>query len=78
MSVYIAGSHQTDFARNWSREGLGLAELIAEAALGAIADAGLEPADVEVGQRGRARGACPGGDRRRRIPVAVHVQRAGR
>lgn len=45
--VYILGGHQTDFARHWTREGLGLFELLDEAVHGALSDA-KTPAE-EVG-----------------------------
>lgn len=48
MSVYIAGGAQTDFARHAGREGVGAAELLREAAHGALAEAGLEPEAVQV------------------------------
>jgi acetyl-CoA C-acetyltransferase len=51
-ATYILGAYQTDFARNWSRDGLGLADICAAAAHGAMADAGIEPGQVEVGHVG--------------------------
>ncbi|GAA4956116.1 acetyl-CoA acetyltransferase [Yinghuangia aomiensis] len=48
MTAYILGGAQTDFARNWAKEGLGLVDLIREAAEGALADADVDPADVDV------------------------------
>ncbi len=51
-NTYILGAYQTDFARNWSREGLGLADICADAAHGAMRDAGIEPGQVEVGHVG--------------------------
>ena len=37
--LFILGGHQTDFARHWTREGLGLFELIDEAVREALVDA---------------------------------------
>ncbi|MBM69627.1 MAG: acetyl-CoA acetyltransferase [Haliea sp.] len=50
--VYILGGTQTDFSRNWAREGLEIYDMFAEALDGAIADAGIEPAQIEVGHVG--------------------------
>lgn len=50
--VYILGGAQTDFARNWHREGLDLYAMFSEALEGAVADAGIEPAQIEVGHVG--------------------------
>lgn len=41
--VFILGGHQTDFARNWAREGFELADMFAE-----TLHAGLEAADLEA------------------------------
>jgi acetyl-CoA C-acetyltransferase len=46
--VYILGGYQTDFARNWAREGKGIQALINEVMGGAFADADLEPHEVEA------------------------------
>lgn len=50
--VYILGGAQTDFARNWHREGLDLYAMFSEALQGAVADAGIDPAQIEVGHVG--------------------------
>lgn len=50
--VYILGGAQTDFARNWHREGLDIYAMFREVLEGAIADAGVEPARIEVGHVG--------------------------
>ena len=50
--VYILGGSQTDFARNWAREGLELYDMFTEALQGAITDAGIEPAQIDVGHVG--------------------------
>jgi acetyl-CoA C-acetyltransferase len=44
--TYILGGHQTDFARNWTREKLGFVELLRESVHGALDDARLDPSDV--------------------------------
>jgi acetyl-CoA C-acetyltransferase len=46
--VYILGGAQTDFARNWAKEGLGLVDLVREASLGAFDDAKVDAAAIEV------------------------------
>lgn len=50
--VYILGGAQTDFARNWHREGLDLYAMFSEALQSAVADAGIEPQQIEVGHVG--------------------------
>ncbi|CAN5884897.1 acetyl-CoA acetyltransferase [soil metagenome] len=45
--VFVLGGHQTDFARNWGAEGLTFFEPMAEAALMACEDAGIDPADID-------------------------------
>jgi acetyl-CoA C-acetyltransferase len=45
--VYILGGYQTDFARNWAREGKGMQALINEVMDGAFTETGLEPGEVE-------------------------------
>ena len=47
-SVYVLGGYQTDFAANWAREGLGLADGIRAALDGGLEATGLEAGDVEV------------------------------
>ena len=56
-SVWIAGSYQSDFARNYAREGLEISDMVAEAVEGTLASAGLEPEDVESIHVGNAFGA---------------------
>ncbi len=48
----VLGSYQTDFARNQARHGATIGQLIAEAALGALDDAGVEPREVGAGHIG--------------------------
>jgi acetyl-CoA acetyltransferase len=55
-SVWIAGSYQSDFARNFAREGLEISDLVAEAVKGTLTSAGLEPEDVESIHVGNAFG----------------------
>lgn len=50
--VYILGGAQTDFARNWHREGLDLYAMFRETLESAVADAGIEAAQIEVGHVG--------------------------
>lgn len=50
--VYILGGYQTDFARNWTKEGKHIAALIREAVTGGLTATQLDPADVEVGHVG--------------------------
>ncbi len=50
--VYILGGHQTDFARNWAKEGKHIAAMIREAVVGGLAATGVEPANVDVGHVG--------------------------
>lgn len=45
--VYILGGYQTDFARNWSKEGKTIQALMNEAMDGAFTSTGIDPADVE-------------------------------
>jgi len=55
-SVWIAGSYQSDFARNYAREGLEISDMVAEAVEGTLHSAGLEPEDVESIHVGNAFG----------------------
>ncbi|MGD2130746.1 MAG: acetyl-CoA acetyltransferase [Lysobacterales bacterium] len=50
--VYILGGDQTDFARNWAREGLGIYDLFAEPLQGAVAASGIDPGQIESGHVG--------------------------
>ncbi|WP_104090140.1 acetyl-CoA acetyltransferase [Arthrobacter sp. GMC3] len=52
--VYLLGGSQTDFKRNLAAEGVddGIFSLIQEAALGAVEDARINPADVQRGHVG--------------------------
>lgn len=50
--TYILGGWQSDFARNWAREGVELADGFGEAVHGGLAAASLDPADIDVGHVG--------------------------
>ena len=50
--IYILGGSQTDFARNWAREGLEIYDLFADALQEAVQQAAIEPAQIEVGHVG--------------------------
>lgn len=45
--LYVLGGHQTDFARNWAREGVELFDALCETVEGALADARVDPDAVE-------------------------------
>jgi acetyl-CoA C-acetyltransferase len=47
QTTFILGGHQTDFARAWSRQGQDLSDMMRESVLGALADARIEPAQVQ-------------------------------
>ncbi len=51
-SIYILGGHQTDFARNYAREGLTIFDLLKDGVEGAFAAAALDPNEVEVAHVG--------------------------
>jgi acetyl-CoA C-acetyltransferase len=46
--VYILGGYQTDFSRNWSKEGKGIQALISETMEGAFAETTIEPKEIQV------------------------------
>jgi acetyl-CoA C-acetyltransferase len=52
MTVYILGGWQSDFARNWAREGLEIGDGFGEALEQGLASVGLEPQDIDVGHVG--------------------------
>jgi acetyl-CoA C-acetyltransferase len=54
--VWIAGSYQSDYARNYAREGLEISDMIAEAVTGTLDDAKVAPDDVEAIHVGNAFG----------------------
>src|SRR6516165_2241891 len=55
-SVWIAGSYQSDYARNYAREGLEISDMVAEAVAGTLNDANTAPEDVDVIHVGNAFG----------------------
>ncbi len=50
--IFILGGHQTDFARNYSRDGLSIFDLLKDGVEGALASAELDPEDIEVAHVG--------------------------
>lgn len=50
--VYLLGGMQTDFSRNWAREGLELFDVFRDTVLGALTATRLDPANVEVAHVG--------------------------
>ena len=50
--VYLLGGLQTDFARNWAREGLEIADVMRDTVLGGLERARLDARDVEVAHVG--------------------------
>jgi acetyl-CoA C-acetyltransferase len=54
--VGIIGGYQSDFARNITREGLEISDLVAECVTGTLADARLDPAQVQTVHVGNAFG----------------------
>src|SRR6478735_393948 len=46
QDIYVLGGAQTDFARNWTAEGLGLVDMLAEVLPAAFQDARLDPSEV--------------------------------
>ena len=50
--IYILGGSQTDFARNWAREGHEIYDLFSDALQTAVHDTGIEPSQIEVGHVG--------------------------
>ncbi|MDP9181706.1 MAG: acetyl-CoA acetyltransferase [Actinomycetota bacterium] len=50
MSVLVLGGAQTDFARNWAREGLDVSDLVAETVTSTLADAKVDTVEtIHVG-----------------------------
>lgn len=52
QATYILGGAQSDFSRNWAREGLEIYDMFAGALQAGIQHAGIEPAQIEVGHVG--------------------------
>jgi acetyl-CoA C-acetyltransferase len=55
-SVWIAGSYQSDYARNYAREGLEISDMVAEAVTGTLDDASVAPNDIDAIHVGNAFG----------------------
>jgi len=55
-SVWIAGSYQSDYARNYAREGLDISDMVAEAVTGTLESAAVAPEAVEAIHVGNAFG----------------------
>jgi len=54
--VFIIGGYQTDFAKVWSRQGQDISDMVAEATLGALERAKLDPREVQSIHVGNAFG----------------------
>jgi len=50
--VYVIGAGRTDFKRNFKKEGKTIRHIILEAGHGAIAQAGIDPGDIQAGMVG--------------------------
>ncbi len=50
--VFILGGAQSDFARNWARDGFSIFDLMQQTTLGALESAAIDPADVQVAHVG--------------------------
>ncbi|MCA9670819.1 MAG: acetyl-CoA acetyltransferase [Myxococcales bacterium] len=50
--VFVLGGHQTDFARNWNKEGKHFLAMMRESVLGALELTDVPPADIEVAHVG--------------------------
>lgn len=50
--IFILGGYQTDFARNYSRDGLTIFDLLKDGVEGAFASAEIDPEDIEVAHVG--------------------------
>ncbi|WP_211274931.1 hypothetical protein [Bacillus marinisedimentorum] len=51
-NVYVLGGHQTDFARNWARDGKEIFDILKSAVLGGLDAVKIDPGDVEVAHIG--------------------------
>jgi acetyl-CoA C-acetyltransferase len=56
MTLFVLGGAQTDFARNYAREGLDVSDLVADVVRDTLADARVEAAEVETVHVGNAFG----------------------
>ncbi|WP_114520901.1 acetyl-CoA acetyltransferase [Altererythrobacter sp. ZODW24] len=52
QAVYILGGHQTDFAKNYSREDRSIFDLLTDGVSGALAATSLDPEEIEVAHVG--------------------------
>ena len=50
--VYVLGGYQSDFAKNWARDGLSLFDMFASTIQNGLDSCRLEPNDIEVGHVG--------------------------
>ena len=50
--IYILGGSQSDFARNWHREGLGIYDMFSDSLREAVVNAEIDPGQIEVGHVG--------------------------
>lgn len=48
LDVFVLGGHQTDFARNWSKEGKTLTDLVTETVAPTLEDAGLTADGIDT------------------------------
>jgi len=71
--VWVLGGHQTDFARNFHREGLDFADLTAEVVEGTLTAAGVEADQIGVVHVGNAFGQLFAGQGQLgAMPATVH------
>ena len=54
--IFILGGFQTDFARNYAKQGLEISDLVADVVSGTLADANVEATDIETIHVGNAFG----------------------
>lgn len=54
--VFVLGGHQTDFARNYAKEGLEVSDLVADTVAGTLADAALAAGSIDTVHVGNAFG----------------------
>jgi acetyl-CoA C-acetyltransferase len=54
--IFILGGFQTDFARNYAKQGLEISDLVADVVSGTLADAHVEPSDIDTIHVGNAFG----------------------
>ncbi|HLK77370.1 MAG TPA: hypothetical protein VKU77_27435 [Streptosporangiaceae bacterium] len=54
--AWIAATYQSDYARNYAREGLEISDMIAEAVTGTVDDASTDASEIEAIHVGNAFG----------------------